>query len=311
MREKNIKVSVIIPFYNEEKYLEKSINSILNQSLTGIELILIDDGSTDNSSKIAKKYERKFSNIRYILQGNSGQGIARNNGINVARGEYLYFLDSDDYLDYKALERCYDMAIKNNSDVITFNSEFSKIDKSNFLINYSYRKLLEGNIDGIEYLKKSLEQDELFIPVWLYFYKSEFLKKNTMKFEAVLYEDRIFTLEVCTKNPKMTYINEVLHFRRIREESTMTKSKTIKHLEGAYVNILKSYSIFNQIQDYDDKLKTLSLDYVKRNINIFIGIAREVEDNKNKNILKSKVSKFLLNKSELFSIKQLIKLKIA
>ena len=103
-----IKISVIVPVYNTEKYLERCIKSIINQSLTDIEIIVINDGSTDNSEQILKNFACKDSRIRIINQKNAGLSITRNNGLQIASGEYISFIDSDDYIHKDMIKILYD-----------------------------------------------------------------------------------------------------------------------------------------------------------------------------------------------------------
>lgn len=304
------KVSIIIPFYNDEKYLKDAVNSLLNQTLKDIEVILIDDGSTDRSSTVAKKYADHNENIVYVRQENFGQGIARNKGLNLAKGKYIYFLDSDDYLTEGTMEKCYTLAEINNADIITFNSKTDKIDSSNFTVDYSSKRFYKTHLEGVSYLYESLNQNKLAVPVWLYFYKAEYLRSKKIQFLPVLYEDKIFTIQLLLNNPKIVYLNEILHYRRIREYSTMTQKKNIKHLKGAYENVLFSYNEYLKIKD-ESLLKLEMLNLVKRNINIFVGILRAIDNNKEKKELKSKGYKLLLKNRELFSWKNLIKLKLA
>ena len=112
-----IKVSVIVPVYNTQDYLNECIDSVLNQSLADFELICIDDGSTDASLEILKDYEKKDNRIQVFSQKNSGLAASRNAGLNVAQGEYVLFLDSDDYLKSDTLEKLYNQAIENNLDL--------------------------------------------------------------------------------------------------------------------------------------------------------------------------------------------------
>lgn len=112
------KVSVITPIYNQEKYLEECLQSLLNQTFTDFEVILINDGSNDNSETIAKSFIEKYSNFKYFHQDNRGVSVARNRGIEESQGEYLYFLDSDDTLSADFLESVYKKAINNNADFV-------------------------------------------------------------------------------------------------------------------------------------------------------------------------------------------------
>ena len=114
------KISVIVPIYNVEEYLEKCLDSLVNQTLKDIEIILINDGSPDNSEAIVKKYLKKYKEkIIYHKKENEGQGIARNYGIKLAKGEFISFVDSDDYIDLTMLEKLYNKAIKENSDIVS------------------------------------------------------------------------------------------------------------------------------------------------------------------------------------------------
>ena len=113
-----IKISIIIPVYNTEKYLKKCLDSIINQTLKSLEIICIDDCSTDNSLNILKEYQLKDKRIKIIEQKeNKGQGVARNLGLNIAEGEYIGFIDSDDWVDLNFFEKLYFAAKKYNSDV--------------------------------------------------------------------------------------------------------------------------------------------------------------------------------------------------
>ena len=114
----NVKVSIIIPVYNMKKYLAECLNSVVNQTLSEIEIIVVNDGSTDNSENIIKEFVSKYPNINYYWQENAGVSSARNKGIENAKGEYLYFLDSDDTIGSDFLESCYDMAKRENADFV-------------------------------------------------------------------------------------------------------------------------------------------------------------------------------------------------
>ena len=117
MENNNVKVSVIIPVYNAYDYLRPAIDSILDQTLTELEVICIDDGSTDNSLEILKEYQERDPRVRIVTETNAGPGIARNNGIKRARGEYLAFLDADDFYEPTFLEELYTVAVRDSLDI--------------------------------------------------------------------------------------------------------------------------------------------------------------------------------------------------
>ena len=117
-----VKVSVIVPVYNNEEYLDKCLSSLTEQSLDDIEIICVNDGSSDSSLDILNRYEQKDNRIVVLSQENQGAGASRNNGIDIANGEYISFVDADDWLEENALKKLYENAVRNNSDVVLFNS---------------------------------------------------------------------------------------------------------------------------------------------------------------------------------------------
>ena len=120
---KETKVSVIIPVYNTEKYLRQCLDSVVNQTLRDIEIICVDDGSTDGSIEILREYEQKDSRVKVLCQKNQYAGVARNNGLNYASGEYVFFMDSDDYCCHELLERAVDRAKMVDADIVVFDHE--------------------------------------------------------------------------------------------------------------------------------------------------------------------------------------------
>ena len=124
MSKKRFKVSVCVPVYNAEKYLDECLKSLLNQTLDGIQIVCVDDGSTDNSSMILDKYSKQYENIKVIHQKNQGLGGARNTGIDNSDGEFIGFLDADDFVSPKMYETLYNLAKKNNSELVICNTQF-------------------------------------------------------------------------------------------------------------------------------------------------------------------------------------------
>jgi len=115
------KISVIVPVYNTEKYLAACLDSLVNQTLKEIEIICVDDGSTDSSLKILREYEAKDSRLKVITQENKYAGVPRNTGIDAAAGKYVYFADSDDYCDLSLLEKAYSKLAETHADIVYFN----------------------------------------------------------------------------------------------------------------------------------------------------------------------------------------------
>ncbi|MEI3161840.1 MAG: glycosyltransferase [Lachnospirales bacterium] len=133
----NCLISIIVPVYNAEKYICQCMDSLVNQTLESIEIIAIDDGSTDNSLNILEKYKNNDSRVKIICQKNSGASVARNKGLEMAQGDYIFFLDADDYIDNSAFSAMYENAIKYNVDIITFNCKSFSDENDNVAERYN------------------------------------------------------------------------------------------------------------------------------------------------------------------------------
>ena len=123
------KISIIVPIYNVEKYLKRSLDSLVNQTLEDIEIILVDDGSTDNSHKIAEDYKENYSNVLLVTKENGGLSDARNFGLQYASGEYIAFIDSDDYVESQMFERMYNLSENGRKKIIESNFRWEFRDK--------------------------------------------------------------------------------------------------------------------------------------------------------------------------------------
>lgn len=216
-----IKVSVIVPVYNVEEYIEECILSILNQTLKDIEIIIIDDGSTDSSLEKVRVFND--SRIKIICQKNSGLSSARNKGIEAAKGEYILFIDSDDFISRTSLEDMYNLAISNNSDIVVGNAN---------------KYFSENNIEPIyrdkdEFFKRTLLSDELIVKLLnsnsmqiaacFNLYKRRLLIDNNLYFKVgVLHEDELFTPLAFLKSKKITIYPEEFYNYRQRPKSIMS-----------------------------------------------------------------------------------------
>lgn len=187
------KVSIIIPVYNAEKYLEKCLNSVIKQTLKDIEIICINDGSTDGSLNILQKYSEKDKRFIIIDQKNSGQSVARNKGLSVAKGEFIGFVDSDDWIDEDFYEKLYDAAIEYKADIAAGNI---------LRVNENETNVFYVKYDKIQIAQKTNKKYQLAkIPdncyVWNKIYNRKKLEKIDLKFqEEILYEDIIFSHKV-------------------------------------------------------------------------------------------------------------------
>lgn len=241
MEIQEIKTSIIIPVYNTKDYLEACIESVLMQKQKEIEIILIDDGSTDGSSEIIKKYDEKYPFIKAIYQENQKLGAARNAGVKIVKGKYIYFLDSDDYIREDLLERCYQKADENQLDFVMFDSqvvvESEEMDSRCTLKNVKYDRtalqIEERVYSGIEFWNKYYSLGGVYPNAVLVYVNTEFLLNNQIFFEpGVYYEDNDWMVRMFYCAKRISYIAQQFYFRRVRVGSIMTSNYGFIHLKS-------------------------------------------------------------------------------
>ena len=232
------KISIIVPVYNVEHYLHRCINSILNQTFKDYELILVNDGSTDLSSKICNDYAQNNKKIKVIHQDNGGAASARNSGMEIALGDYIAFVDGDDFIHTKMYEDLYNVAKENDSDIVV--CDFIKIKEdmdyktegkllNNNIFNYS-------NLEALEKLYSSTDQVgnnlTMVLPVNKIYKKNLF---NTIKFvEGKICEDEFMAHRILYESKKISYIPKILYFYVQRSNSVMNSPYSIKRLDKVY-----------------------------------------------------------------------------
>lgn len=237
-----IKVSIIIPIYNVEEYLEECLVSALNQTLKEIEIICVNDGTPDNSMNIVNKYAKEDARIVIVEKENGGLSSARNAGMAAAKGEYVYFLDSDDYILENSMEVLYEQAHDNNLDDIYFDAQsfFESEDLKEEMavyVDYYVRKADYSQIvTGVEMLKKMDENNEFRPSACLQMAKREFLLENKIQFyNGIIHEDNLFSLECMLEAKRVKHVPEQFYMRRVRAESIMTATKEFKSSFGYYM----------------------------------------------------------------------------
>lgn len=249
------KLSIIVPVYGVEKYIDKCLNSLVKQSLKEIEVIVVNDGTKDNSQKIVDKYVKKYPDkIKSYIKENGGQGSARNYGLKKASGEYIGYVDSDDFVEKDMYKKLYNKAKENNYDIVVC---------GNYNVSEDYQN---KNIDAfINNYNTDLEN--IFfgkMAVWNKIYKRDILIKNKLEFkEKVWYEDLAFTLKAIMNSNTFAFIDEPLYDYLIREGSTMNNSNVQRNLEilDAFNDIL-SYIQHNKKEEYFSKIEFLAIDHI-------------------------------------------------
>lgn len=299
----SIKVSIIVPAYNIEKYIYKCIDSIKKQTLKEIEIIIVNDGSTDSTLNIINNLALKDSRIKIIDKKNEGSIEARKSGLELANGEYILFVDGDDWLELGAIELLYKKSVENNLDILIYNA-YSSYDDRKEQFNIFNKNLTE---DMFECLLLGKIQPCL----WSKFIKLEYIKNNNVEFVSdISYaEDLATTASLFMHNPNLGYLNDYLYNYYQRDNSiTKTVNNRVLEIDEAIKFIkrkMKEKGLYNKYKDeyeymiythiienqllsiyykYESIGKKLHKQYKDNNINI----------NKNKYI-KEKIAKYPLS----------------
>ena len=243
MNSSAIKVSVIIPVYNTEKYLPECLESVLNQTLKDIEIICVDDASSDQSGAVLDKYGRHDDRITvFHLERNQRQGHARNYGMDKARGKYVYFLDSDDMIEPEALEELSALADRDNLDVIFFDNKekYENEDLRNIYVPpFSLREgeYRDEVVTGNELMEEFLRQNEWTCYPQRIFWRREFLQQNGIRYkEGCEHEDEFFAFAGILTAKRVRYVRKQYFTLRIRPNSVMTSPKSPKNFHGYLMN---------------------------------------------------------------------------
>lgn len=258
------KISVIIPVYNVEKYLEQCINSLLNQTLKDCEFIFVNDGSRDNSKEIIEKYKALDDRIILINQENQGVSIARNNGLNVAKGEYVGFVDADDYIKPDMYETLYNATIEENYDVVLSNWKH-EISGKFITKDYKFPKntLLDKTFINDIILPYFLEEENLNT-VCNKLYKNSIVKENKIQFpeRVALGEDGVFNMRIFCRAESLKYIDYAgYYYREVDGSATrnILNKDYFKRALEVYKTDLKTICDINIDLKKEYKLKSIKL----------------------------------------------------
>ena len=208
-------ISIVIPVYNVEKYLERCLQSVVDQTYKDIEIILVDDGSTDESKIICDLYESNDSRIKVIHKENGGLSDARNAGIDIAKGKYISFIDSDDYVEKDYIKSMYDAIKKDNSDISV---SLHVIKYENGKTKFKFENQCDKIVNAKQALEMMLYDDGLDLSAWGKLYKTVFF--NNIKFpKGRIFEDAATTYKLMDKAEKISLVNQYLYNYMIRNNS--------------------------------------------------------------------------------------------
>lgn len=222
-------VSIIIPIYNVKNYLNKCIDSVLAQSYTDLEIILVDDGSIDGSALICEEYAKKDSRIRVIHKKNGGLSDARNVGTEIATGEWIYYLDSDDWIYPEAIKTLFDFAIKNNCPIVQGNLYYAYPD--HLLYRTSTEKEKQNNILSTkDAIRELIINDRIKNFAWGKLYKSDFVKDILFPV-GKFFEDSFWQHKIVDRCNRYGVVDTPLYYYRQRPDSISgTSSERLKDL---------------------------------------------------------------------------------
>ena len=283
-----MKVSVIVPVYNVEPYLDKCLNTLVNQTLKKIEIIIVNDGSKDNSEKIIEKYLKKYpEKIKYIKKANGGLSSARNEGLKYASGEYIGFVDSDDYVSLNTFNLMYKKAKEKNFDLVVCN------------LNYVYEtktKMVSAGLD------KDLENEDevkknivfLYPAVWNKLYKKEIL--DSLKFkEGIWYEDVEFNFRVYPRIKSIGYVDKPL-IQYVQRESSISKTidKRLFNYIDNFNGLIRYYQDNNLYNKYYFELEYSYVRY------LYATFIKQLSYTNDKELFKEGVKEAIKNVQEHF-----------
>ncbi|OWT33821.1 hypothetical protein BGI41_00455 [Methanobrevibacter sp. 87.7] len=307
------RISIIIPLYNTEKYLNENIDSILKQDFEDFEIIYVNDGSTDKSLEILESYKDK--RIKIINQKNQGAAVARNTGLKHSNGEYIYFIDSDDYITPNTLKKLYENAIINDSEIVLY--KIAKFNEDKIRYNapgFDFEKKIK-NINFKHYtfdyhkIKHYIFNDS-FSPCNK-LYKKEFLDSNNFYFKnGLIFEDVPFQIETMLKAEKMSYVPEYLYYYRSNPKSVMNKYENredIYKIIDIVEEFLKENNYYNEVKYEFDYFKLLQISQyiIPANTEKYFKKAKkeleQVNINENKLVPKSKIKTYnmIINSNSL------------
>lgn len=254
------KISIVVPVYNVEKYIVRNLKSLVKQTYKNIEIIVVNDGSPDNSQKIIDKFQKKYPDkIKSYIKENGGLSDARNYGIAKATGKFIMFIDSDDYVEKNIVEELYNSIKENKSDIAICDiyDDYEMINRSGIYKNYIPKSFCDIYTDKLQLLNRFCTWNKLF--------NIELFKDKNMLFaQNKIYEDLRLIPKLYLKANKISYVNKPLYHYIIREGSVMTSSNIVKNLDiiSGFEDLIGYYKKEKKYSLFKDELEYLVVDHL-------------------------------------------------
>lgn len=271
---KNPKISIIVPIYKVENHLEKCINSILNQTFRDFELILVNDGSPDNCGNICDLYKERDSRIKVIHKKNGGLSSARNAGLDIAKGDYIGFVDSDDYINKNMYEVLYNIAKNDNSDIVI--CDYKSVNKNNENYDDSIEKKYEvSRFNNIEALNELYSDNNIIFTVaWNKIYKRYLF--NNLRYElGKLHEDEFIIHKILYNSNKISFVKYKLYYYLQTENSIMRSQFNIKKLQ--LEEALEDRIRFFKLKGLSNLKYKAEVSYIKNTFKLYIRANNEFD----------------------------------
>lgn len=267
------KVSVIIPVYNVEDYLAECLESVIGQTYGSLEIICIDDCSTDSSRAILTRYQQRDSRIIILENGkNGGLAYTRNVGLERADGEYVLFVDSDDAIAQDLVERC--MQVVSGCDMVCFDYEQIAAGAEIIERQYAY-KVKDGLYTGEDFFTESVGTNSVIFSAWSKLYRRSFLVDNHISFyNGILYEDMLFSFQCYIKAKKIYSLNSKLYRYRVRNTSIMTTGVTGRNIESYIISICELMKAYLR-SDFDCEMNQAIEGYIRKVSREYISVYRK------------------------------------
>lgn len=248
--DQSVAVSIIVPMYNTEAYVAQCINSLRNQSLKNIEIVLVDDGSPDQCGRIADVYQQKDSRIKVVHRSNGGLGPARNTGVEIATGDFIGFVDSDDWVEPQMYEQLYSAAVVNNAQIVYGGVKVVLNEDKQYQQEHPFaNRTLRGEQEIFELrrgfygaLPAHVKDDPTHMSACFGIYSRKLIEENDLKFFNIRSEDIFFNIQACIAARVITCIEETNYCYRCEEHPSITQS--------FHPNIIESFlQLFQKLED--------------------------------------------------------------
>ena len=294
------RISVIVPVYNTEKYIEKCLDSIVNQTFQDIEIIVINDGSTDHAEEKVLKYP----SIKYYKKENGGLSDARNYGVSKATGEYIAFVDSDDYLDINLFAKL-EPYMNQKIDLIKF--QFQKVDENYQKLDTKIGQAFDSTT-GKQAFENLYCKDEFMAVAWLYLYRREFYLENNFQFAKGLYHEDFGLIPIILLKAKTVIVTDIIGYYYFQNNNSITRNKDYTKTVKKANDLLIHYDrMIEQIVDLNEESQEKIKIYFTNNI---ILRAKELEKEEQKNYIREIKNRKLIHNLKAKNIKQFIKILI-